>query len=417
MIYVPFVYFLSLTMVFYRQHKGIDVCVYISALYALTSFFALLLVKLNLIGAGGVLFDAQTLNLRFIPTVLYCVLLTLTIIPFSKIHSVQIESITLSSVRLFDFFAFFLLGISILNLYIIADSTMDILRGDFLEVRSAHYVGDETIAQQKAKSLPMILGYIYYFNKATILALPMFFYSICFLQKPWWYNLGLLFISLSTPLVAIQAADRTEFIFYAQMFLFCIVLFKAFIGNSQRRWLKLILFPLCMFFVVYVGVVTIARFGEKDSGAAGGALQYAGQGYLNFCYFYENANQNVRFVDRVFPFYAHFALGQDYDSEVRQDVHGFFTPVFATFLGVFLLDTGVINTVLWVLCFWLLCNMVFPRSNITTISFGQVLIVFCMGVIPVFGIFYYRYIHYHYTIMLILAVVMAFCFHYRFKLK
>lgn len=417
MIYIPLLYFLFLSVFFYSRHKVCDICVYMSALYAFTSFCALLLVKCELLGAGGVLFDAKTLNLRFIPTILYCVLLTLTIIPFSKIYSYRLKEITLPSARMFTVFASFLFLIALLNLYLIADSTLDILRGDFQEVRSAHYVGDETMAQQKEKALPIILGYMYYFNKSTILALPMFFYSICFLQKPWWYNCGLLFISLTMPLAAIQTVDRTEFVFYAQMFLFCVILFRSFIGKNQWRYLKLFLFPFCVFLILYIGGVTIARFAERDSGAIGGALQYAGQGYLNFCYFYENANQDVKFVDRVFPFYAHFVLGQDYNNEIRQDAHGFFTPVFATFLGVFLLDVGVLNLIFWVLSYFILCNMFFPRNKTPIISFGQVLFFFSMGVIPVFGVFYYRYYNYHYSIMLMLMIVMCFCFHYKFKLK
>lgn len=420
MVYIPFLWFLFFTFWLWNKHKRIDICVYMSALYAFTSFCAVLIVELNFLGAGGILFEKETLELNLLPTLLYCILLTISILPFSRIYMSSIETITLPSTRLFDYFVAFLFLLALINLYTIIDSTFDILKGDIQEIRSSHYAGEDTIASQKLKSLPSIVGYIYYFKYATIISLPMYFYSICFLNKSFWYNLLLLFISLTIPLSAVQTVDRTEFVFYAQMFIFSFFLFKKFIGKPQYKQLKLVFIPLAFMFIVYIAMVTIARFGEKDSGAWGGALQYAGQGYLNFCYFYENANSNVHYTDRMFPLYNHVVNGIDSTPELRDEksmYHGFFISVFATFIGDFLLDVGVIGTMVWVALFFILCIVFFPRSTDTVVSLGQIFFVFIMGVVPVFGIFYYRYYHYHNTLVMILLCLFAFGFHYKFKCK
>lgn len=420
MVYIPFLWFLLLTFWLWNKHKRIDICVYMSALYAFTSFCAVLIVELNLLGAGGVQFEKETLRLNLSPTLLYCVLLTISILPFSRIYMSRIDTITLSSNRLFDYFAAFLLLLALINLYTVFDSTLGILRGDIQEIRASHYGGEESIAFQKLKSLPSILGYIDYFKYTTLLALPMYFYSICFLNKSTLYNILLLFISLTIPLQAIQTVDRTEFIFYAQMFLFSFLLFKKFMGKSQYKQLKLVFIPLAFMFIVYIAMVTIARFGEKDSGAWGGALQYAGQGYLNFCYFYENANPNIQYTDRMFPLYNHVVNGIDGNSELRDEksmYHGFFISVFATFIGDFLLDVGLVGTIGWIIAFFILCITFFPRSNDNVVSLGQLFFVFIMGVIPVFGVFYYRYFYFYYTIMIVTVVIVSLCFHYKFKYK
>lgn len=420
MVYIPFLWFLFLTIWLWNKHKRIDICVYMSALYAFVSFCAVLIVELNLLGAGGVLFEKETLKLNLLPTLLYCLLLTISILPFSRIYMSRIETITLSSIRLFDYFAAFLFLLALINLYSVFDSTFGVLRGDFQEIRASHNAGEEFMAFQKIKSLPSVLGYIYYFRFTTLMALPMYFYSICFLNKSTLYNILLLFASLTIPLLAIQTVDRTEFVFYAQMFLFSFLLFKKFMGRSQYKQLKLVLIPLAFMFIVYIAMVTIARFGEKDSGAWGGALQYAGQGYLNFCYFYENANPNIQYTDRMFPMYNHIVNGIDSNPELRDEksmYHGFFISVFATFIGDFLLDVGLVGTIVWVVAFFILCVTFFPRSNDMVVSLGQLFFVFIMGGIPVFGVFYYRYFHFYYTITLIAVVIASLCFHYKFKYK
>ena len=176
MVLLPFAYFLILTIYLWYKHSTFDVSVYISSLYTLTSFCAIILVTGNMLEGAGVLFDGWEPNLGLIPTILYCALLTITIIPFSFIRTEKLSNITNNHPLLLFLLVVILLAQALLNLYLVADSTMDVLNGDLKAIRDSHYQEEMSIADIKAASLPGPLQYFNYLNFSTILALPLFFY-------------------------------------------------------------------------------------------------------------------------------------------------------------------------------------------------------------------------------------------------
>ena len=420
MIYIPLIYFLILTILFYVSQKKIDVPVFLSAQFALTSFFAVVIVHMGLLDGGGVQFTASSIHLGVMPTLLYCVLHTLAILPFTSLKPAKITEITISSEKVFNLFAYFLMSIALLNLYIVLDNVIQVITGgDFATVRSAHYDGEETMAQQKAKRLPSILGYIYYFNRTTILALPCFFYSLCFLKRHWLFNVALFFTALSIPLAGIVGADRTEFIFFLQTCCVSFLLFRPFIGHTQIRFLKRLLIPIFSVMLLYLCVVTISRWDNTDKGASGAAIQYAGQSYLNFCFIYDNMHEGYIHIERILPLtYKIVHDDVDYSAikEKKCREHGFFVGIFASYLGDFLLDVGMYGMLIWIACFVLLCIMTLPRSS-PAISFGQVIWYYMLATIPMFGIFYYPYFTWLQVVCIIICAVMSILFHYNFVYK
>lgn len=139
MILVPFIYFSLLTFYWWKKHKGFDVCVYMSGLYTLTSFLAIIIVANDLLADGGILFDNYDIELNVIPTIFYCLFLTLGMLPFSMIYKKDIKTISTNNPLLIDALSCFLIFIALLNLYLVADSTLEILSGDLSTVRSDHY--------------------------------------------------------------------------------------------------------------------------------------------------------------------------------------------------------------------------------------------------------------------------------------
>ncbi len=420
MILVPFIWFLGFSIYLWRKQQSVDVSVFLSALYTISAFCAVLCVHFGFLGGGGIQYTNENLQLHAIPTFLYCILHTALILPFSRLKSSNIKVVTISNQKLFDLFAYFLFAIALLNIYIVADNIIRVfIEKDFNAVRAACYAGDETLAEKKAQTLPSILRYFLYFTRTTILALPCFFYSLCFLNKKIWFNICLIISALSLPLYGITAVDRTEFIFFAQSFCLCFLLFRPFIKDRQWRFLKKILIPMSIAILLYVSAVTIARFGEKDQGASGGALQYAGQGYLNFCYFFDNCNSNNIHTERMLPLTNKFTQGYINYTDLRNqiaDEQGFFISIFATYLGDFLCDTGIIGMLLWALCFLLLLLLTIAKTS-DTISFGQVFWYYLMATIPMFGIFYYPYFIWSQTVCIIICAIMSILFHYKFKFK
>ena len=414
MVLIPFIYFTALTVYWWIKHQGFDVCVYISSLYAFTSFCSVVVVFGGLVeGENGVLFDQYDLELGLIPTLLYCVLLTAGLYPFSLIYNNDIKKGKEISSFIMDSFCWILFFIFLITFYLIADSTVEILSGDLSTVRSDHYEGIESPAEVKAQSLHPIFGYILYLRHASILALPLFFYYNCFTEKSWWFKGMLILSSLSFPLYGMQMADRTEFTFYGMMFIFCLILFKKFLTRRFKIRLAAIGTPLILAVLIYLVAVSQARFSEDDDNdkAYISALHYAGQSYLNFCYFWEHGKFQYIAPEREFPLTSHVVAHIDSNPERRGErsgQQGFYISVFATYIGDIMLDLSPIGVVTWSLFFFFLSLCTIRYAHKEEYDVGDVLAYFTLAAIPIFGIFYYRYYSVAHIYMCIMVVVLYF---------
>ena len=90
MFFVPFIYFTLLTAYWWRKHRAYDICVYMSSLYAVTSFFEIVVVCGDMLGEGGILFGKTDLELGVVPTLLFCVVHTLGMLPFSLVYKTAV---------------------------------------------------------------------------------------------------------------------------------------------------------------------------------------------------------------------------------------------------------------------------------------------------------------------------------------
>lgn len=426
MLYVPFIWFTALTIWLWRRQQCVEVSVFLSAQFALTSFVSILVYHMHLLGARGLLYTEENLHLGGTPTILYCVLLTLTIVPFALLNPHNIKNITLPNERIFNLIAYGMFGIFLVTIYLISADAINIFHGgmeNLVEIRRNHYEGEETISDIRTRNLPTIIGYAYYFLGVTLLMLPCFFYSICFLHKRWWFNLMLFLSSLSMPIRGITSVDRTEWLFYIQALIICLLLFRPFLKQSQKRVLKLLFIPVIVAIVLFLGAVTLSRWNDKTEsrGALGSTLLYAGQNYYNFCYFYEYGLGGKVYTNYMFPTYNHMVKGID-KKDVEETIgeergvnHGP-VSVFATHIGTFLLSAGFTRTVIWTIGFFVLCFLLFRRIK-DTASLGQWLIYFILSTIPMFGIFYYRYFSFAQGLTLWGTATIAILFHYTFIFK
>ena len=420
MILVPFIYFTFLTLYWWKKHKGVDVCVYMSGLYAFTSLCAVIIFFQGYLDDGGILFDEMDIELNIIPTLVFIIILTLSILPFSLIYAKEIHTIQDHSPFCLDMLCWLLIGISFLNLYLVADSTLDILGGDLEAVRAAHYEGILSPAQLKADKMPAIFKYLYYLNTSTLLALPLFFYYICTPnKKKWWFKLLVLFSSFSVPIYGIQAADRTEIMFYFLMLIYCFVFFQKMISKKFKRYALFFGTPIILLAIVYMVAVTQARFEDRGEGSLASATEYAGQGYLNFCFFWEHQNTDEIATEREFPLINHMLFKIDSNPERRAErsgKQGFFISVFPTFAGDLLLDLGLAGASIWICFFFITGMLIIKSAHREDFFIGEVLLIFIMAAIPLFGVFYYRYFWFTYTLMIIIAVCIYFLSSKRFRL-
>jgi hypothetical protein len=219
------------------------------------------------------------------------------------------------------------------------------------------------------------------------------------------------------PIAAIQSADRTEVVLYGMMFLTCLILFRPHLSRKVKTILRIVSIPIALAAIVYFVVVSDARFSKRDGGAVTSALQYAGQGYLNFCFFWEKANTDHITAEREFPLIAHYVYHIDNDDErrgVRSGQQGFFMSVFATYIGDILLDLTPVGMVLWVISFFLIAVIIFRWPHREELNIGELLMFYTLSIIPIFGIFYYRFMSYTYSFMVILAALLYISDKYKF---
>lgn len=412
MVVVPFVFFTVLTLYLWKRHGKIDVSVYMAGLYAFTSFFAIVIVWGELMyGGGGIIFNNSNVKLSVAPTVLYCAFITLGILPFTMIYGRDMKRVSTKMPVFIDILSMVLIAEALLNLYLVADSTGEILSGDLATVRSDHYEGIVSPAEVKAESMPTVLKYFYYLKDATILALPIWFYNICCGKAKWWYNGLLLFTSLSMPLAGIQAADRTECMFYVLMFLFCYFFFSNMMSRKTKTRLYLVGGLLAALIATYFMAVSVARF-EKRGGTSEGLIKYTGQNYLNFCYFWENGRFDLISPEREFPLICRtfFGISSSADRRnVRSGEQGFPISVFPSYIGDIMIDLSPLGMAIWMIYFFLLCCIVIKRPHREEMDISEVLVVFMAAAVPVFGIFYYR-LHNHCSTYILIITFLIYVF-------
>jgi len=392
---VPLVYFAGLTYYFWQKHRTYDVATYMSTLYTITSICCVLMVMGGFMNrqGGGVLVDGYEPEFGIVPTILYCGLITLTILPFSFIRPEKLEDITNVHRYVIYGFTLFIVLQGLIMYYLVGDSITDLLNGDFKFLKDSHYSGNISPADAKMLTMPMPIQVMYLLSFMTLLALPLFFYYTCVEGRSLWLTSPLLAVSISPILRGVLMADRTEIIHYGLMFFFCLVFFQRFITKRVRNFMLAVSLPVLAVGVTYIVAVSASRFENEDEGASGSMLEYAGQSYVNFCYFYDNHNPELYYVERELPIVSYFVFKNQYveTKDERTAREGFFIGVFASHIGSWLLDVGVVGAILISAFFAFICCLVVNRYNRTEFDISDVLMLFALGAVPTFGIFYYRY--------------------------
>ena len=81
-----------------------------------------------------------------------------------------------------------------------------------------------------------------------------------------------------------------------------------------------------------------------------------------------------------------------------------------------LLDVSPIGMIVWVTSFAFLGLLLIRTSHRTQYDISEVLLLFTMACIPVFGIFYYRFYTFLHSYSVLLALLFYFLSRYRFRL-
>jgi len=397
MIALPFVYFVLLLIYTMIRNKGYDVGAYMVSLYAITSFFAILIDAFNLRPP-----ELVNYQIGILPAFMYCFLITICILPFILYSSKRIGYIQLGNEFIFKLIIYLYFTIFIVNVIMGFSTMVDILKGDLGALRQALRHGELEHVIDISGPLKPLLVFFNMLGSLSVFMLIPFFYSLRYLKKPIWFNLVILCSSFPILISGILGIDRSKFIIWGFSFCFMLVMFYQHLDKRKKRQIKILTIILAGAMVAYLTSVTISRFGDSSyynssvGGTEGGVITYAGQPYLYFCYFFDNIQHQDLSLQRILPLTYKLFVNNGIDSTVALNEEilrktGITVSVFPSFIGDIVSNSGILISVLFTAAYALLA---LKTNNITTtkvLSYNVLFYYFAVGLIPVFGIFVYIY--------------------------
>lgn len=381
MVLVTFFYFVFQTLWSYKK-EGWNISAYLFLLYAVTSFFAC-----------GIVFFTPNSELAkvdngFIPTFVYCFLITCTIAPFRNLKLNKPICLN-KGIKVFNFISYFYIGLFFLMLILFSSNIYSILvNGNFYIMRIQGGVSGLGNTNVLLRTVMIAFG------ELSSLMLFFFFYSIAYLKRSKKFNILLFVSSLSMILLGIMNIDRSRIFYWIVIFGLALTIFLPHLSKKEKRTAFLMFGIVGFVLVMYFMAVSVSRFDRGDSNVENGLLSYAGQPYLQFCDYFNNYEPPEINFHHFFPNIYHFFIdGYSTAVEIGERVElktGKFVNVFYTYLGSIMLDSGRFFMLIFVFLYVSIVKFFMPRNKVSnSISFWKVMQVFLFALIPACGIILY----------------------------
>lgn len=398
MITIPFIYFSFLSFVLYRKHKSIDLAVLVSLMFAISGLFSIFLYIQDLEKVKGI--STYWGSLSFIPTFLYCFLLTLCIVPISKCNIDYIKIQPIRNVQLFKLLAILVLIWFVTSTYMAKDQMINVLVSDRMaELRNDIYRGvvQETWMTSLSAPLRMVYSVLNYVFGCPWILIFLGFYSISS-SLPLKYSLFFIIASLSGPVNGIIGLDRSQVAYWIIAF---ILLYRYFYVHISARIKKIINILFIIVFSAmcsYLIAMTVSRFENSidSGGSVGSVIAYLGQSFVNFCYFFDNYQLPYHHWGIIFPFTSEYIFGVPAGGVTIQTEMSFlskmFTGVFYTFMGQIMVGLGQFWSVFITLIYALISNISLSKFNYRrTVTIQNVYFGFAMVSVVALGLFAHYY--------------------------
>lgn len=345
MTYVPLVYFGCLSIIMYQRHKQLDIATTVSLIFAVSGLFSVL-IDIN----GYRSYDTYKYEISIVPAALYCILLTLCILPLAKcdiFSRIQIESVR--NVKLIKLLSVVSIIWFVLTVYFSWDRFLFILMsGDMAEIRNDLYKG--IAGDSWMLSLPGPVRFTFallnlLFGCPWVLIF-LGFYSMIGNRVPLLYSYFFLIASLSGPYNGILGVDRSSSAYWIMSAVTLFILFRNQLPSKVKKQISILGLVAFVGVIAYLAAMTISRFGERDSGggALGSLISYFGQSYINFCYFFDEYDLPYHHFGVVFPFTSQYIFGIPSGGVNIQQEMTFLsnkaTGVFYTFIGQMIIGIG-----------------------------------------------------------------------------
>lgn len=399
----PLVWFIILFFYIFRK-QGFGICSYVVLMYVLTSFFALLMYN---VGSGYSLY-----NNSLISSIVYCLLISLSFIPVYKLSGRGRINIVISNPGFVKFLVYlYLFCFFFLLIFHWRDIVFRVTFSDWDAIKSSATMGDAYAIRVFGGVLRPISIVVRVFSSVSFIMVPIFFLTMKPLRLPYYFSIYAMVGSLSSFIVAILDADRSRIFIWLLVMGLCLVIFWGNLGIKIKRSVVPLLLLVLFVAFTYVYIVSISRFSEKTGGTMNSVIEYAGQPYSNFCYFFDNFNNGEGINTRVlFPFTHTFIIG-DYVGgvDLQQTMTaktGIYCGVFYSFLGMFILDSNQIGPFLFIVFYLIVWSIVLKKRS-TEVSLTKFFEYFFLLVIPTYGCIAYMYSHWYLTLSIIIVLSLS----------
>ena len=387
MIAVPFIYFSLLLIYIVKKKKRFELSALITAAYVITSFFAIIIDYKQLYGEAG----CVKASIEIIPTLLYCFLITITILPFIILPPLKKNNvIIIKNNKLLNQFVYFYIGIFILFSFFFGSEIISRLRNpDIAALKIAVSNGEDQLSFSHYTGFIRIIARIsYLFASSAMFLQVLYFYSIAFLRKKFIFNLSILVSSLMPIMLGMLGMDRSKMIYWIMSYVALAIFFRPVLDVKKRKKVNAVFYMLIAVFGMYMSFVTIARYGKQDIGSTNSLIVYAGQSFNNFCLFYEKLNIQHLSFEYVTPLL--YAIFGGSNASISQQTYTFDTAVFATFAGMMIKEIGVFGSILYCLIYSIVVYFILSKMG-KVYSLTKLIIIIALFYIPylgIFGIFY-----------------------------
>lgn len=396
--YIPAIYFSILTFILLKK-RGIDACSYISFIYMTTSILA---IAIDVMGIERNLVSFASL----LPTIVYCILLTLFIIPIALLDFSSYDGLSFRSQKFIRWlnYIFFITFVGYTLAYF-GDLKFIITYGDWSELKQLQYDGDGYALTQYSSIIELFLFPIRILANGTVIMVFVFFFNITFLKEKWWINAMAALGSVTVLVDGILFIDRASTFFWVLLLGLALATF----WKHMSQKIKSVAIGFSVVLVIaasaYALSVTNDRFGERDGGSHGGIVLYLGQPYYHFCriWDYYPAPDGVT-TKSLFSSFHKFVL-HDFNGSVPYQVEmglksNMDLGVFYTHLGSFILSAGKVGPFMITTAFLIVFYLVFNEKEKIPITdkgkkryfpFEKLMILYYLSVIPTVGCICYFY--------------------------
>lgn len=361
MVVLTFIYFLSLTLFLYFKNKReVDIACYISSIYCISGFFAILIDAFDIRQAEVVNYDVSLVS-----SIIYCVLITLCILPFILFSNGKISLIEpiskayylkMIAVLSFAYFVFYT-GMSL-------NTLIKVFTGDIGEIRKMHYmgVGEESWMATWSPITRAPFTMINYILGCPWILQFLAFFSIAIQKLPIKYSVMFLIASFIGFVQNFVAAGRSDMIYWLINIGACYIFFKKYFSKKEIKTFRKYIVSGVIFFLICIIMVSMSRFGEDNDnmeigGTEAGLISYAGQSFVNFCYFFDNFDCPNPTLEIIFPLtYQILGISQGgvvIIQEALTQTTPFRLGVFYTYLGQIFSTSNILVLFIYCVVFYL----------------------------------------------------------------